>query len=159
MSTDAHPVTRLAPSRPGPDSIITADLLSPTPAGVRASDAEREDTIARLHHALGEGRLDLAETDARVAAVYAARYRSELAPLLTDLPGSPVVPVRAGTDAPAWSAIWVSAVWRARIALFAAGTQEQPPTARQCRIAAGVAVLAVVWMTACALLGAAVVGP
>ena len=53
---------------------------------VRASDADRADTVARLHHALGEGRLDLAETDERVAAAYAARYRSELPPLLADLP-------------------------------------------------------------------------
>jgi len=158
MSTDAHPVARLASSRTGPDTTITADMSSPMPGGsapVRASDAEREDTIARLHHALGEGRLDLAETDARVASVYAARYRSELAPLLADLPYAP----GAQSDAPGWSAIWADAVWRARIALFGAGSAGTPPTARQRRIAAVITVLAVVWMTACAFLGAAVVGP
>lgn len=56
------------------------------PVGVRASDAEREDTAAVLQRALGEGRLDLDETDARLTAAYAARYRHELVPLLDDLP-------------------------------------------------------------------------
>jgi hypothetical protein len=53
---------------------------------VRASDAEREDTAAVLQRALGEGRLDLDETDTRLIAVYAARYRHELVSLLDDLP-------------------------------------------------------------------------
>ena len=58
----------------------------PTP--VRASDADRNDVVDRLQHALGEGRLDLAETEERVTAAYAARYRSDLPPLLADLPAT-----------------------------------------------------------------------
>jgi hypothetical protein len=56
------------------------------PAAVRASDAEREETVAALQRSLGEGRLELDETDTRMTAAYAARYRHELACLLEDLP-------------------------------------------------------------------------
>jgi hypothetical protein len=56
------------------------------PAAVRASDAEREETVAVLQRALGEGRLELDETDTRMGAAYAARYRHELVSLLDDLP-------------------------------------------------------------------------
>ena len=74
------------------------------PAAVRASDAEREDTVAVLQRALGEGRLDLDETDTRMTAAYAARYRHELASLLDDLPdteetGRPSVPTRRSATA------------------------------------------------------------
>lgn len=79
------------PDGPGAENAVGA-TPTPSPAPsfpVRASDAEREDTVARLHHALGEGRLDLAETEVRVAAAYVARYRSELSPLLpADMGGS-----------------------------------------------------------------------
>jgi hypothetical protein len=68
--------------------------------GLRASEAEREDTVAMLHRALGAGRLDLAEADTRVAA----RYR---------------------------------------------------PTGVQRRIAALFVAVALVWISSCALLGAA----
>jgi hypothetical protein len=72
------------------------------PAGVRASDAEREDTVTVLQRALGEGRLELDETDTRMTAAYAARYRHELACLLEDLPdtgGTARPPGRTGRPA------------------------------------------------------------
>jgi hypothetical protein len=84
---------------------------TPEPMRQRASDAEREDTVARLHHALGEGRLDLAETEERSVAAYAAQYRDE--------------PDR--------------------------------PTAAQCRTAALLVALAVLWTIAGAFLGASLV--
>jgi len=52
----------------------------------RAGDQDRERVAARLHQASGEGRLTLAETDERLAAVYAATYLDELTPLTRDLP-------------------------------------------------------------------------
>jgi hypothetical protein len=55
---------------------------------LRASDAEREDTVVVLQRALGEGRLDVDETDTRITAAYAARHRHELAALVADLPGT-----------------------------------------------------------------------
>lgn len=53
---------------------------------MRASDAERAAAADRLHVALVEGRLDIGETEDRLAAVYAARHRSDRPPLLADLP-------------------------------------------------------------------------
>jgi uncharacterized protein DUF1707 len=52
----------------------------------RASDAEREEVATIVREAVGEGRLDIAEGDQRLASIYAAKYRDELAPLVTDLP-------------------------------------------------------------------------
>ena len=125
----------------------------PQPTRLRTSDAEREDTVARLHQALGEGRLDLAETEERSAAAYAAQYRDELPLLLADLPQPGAT--RIGSDAPSWSELWVSAVWRARIA--ALGASDRPTTA-QCRTAALLVALAALWTIACAFLGAGLVG-
>lgn len=122
-------------------------------AAVRASDAEREDTIAGLHRALGQGRLDLDETDTRVAAAYAARYRHELSPLLADLPdadgdGRP-------SSAPGWGDIWWSMVWRLRVVVF--GPEAGPPTAQHGRWVAAATALAVLWTLFCAVLAAVAV--
>lgn len=122
---------------PGPSAAVS----------VRASDAEREATVARLHRALGDGYLDLDETDERVAAAYAARHRSELKPLTADLPRQPAA------AAPTWSDVWTSAVWRARITLL--GDAPEEPTARQCRTAALLAGLVLVWLAVWAFVGAA----
>jgi hypothetical protein len=147
--TTAQPTTRTAPP-PLPIPV-------PDPSRVRASDAEREQAVARVHHALGEGRLGLAEAEERSAAAYAARYRDELPPLLTDLPlapgGSTSTPPLTG--APAWTELWVGAVWRARIALWGAGDR---PTAAQSRTGALLLALAVLWTVGFAFLGAGLVG-
>ncbi len=143
-----------------PLSIPAAATTSPDPTtvhagadrGLLASDAEREDTVAELHRALGAGRLNLAETDTRVAAAYAARYRSDLPALLVDLPQEPADP---DNRPPTWNEVWTSIVWRARTTVC--GSDPTPPTPRQRRVAALLAALALMWMFACALLGAAVV--
>ena len=44
-------------------------------AGVRTSDAEREQVARVLRAAVGEGMLTLEEGDERLAATYAARFR------------------------------------------------------------------------------------
>lgn len=121
---------------------------------VRVSDAERAATVTRLQHALVEGRLDLDETDERVTAAFAARYDSDLQSLLADLP--PHVP--APEVAPSWNGLWASAVWRARmVVLGAEATAHTPPTLQQCRFAAALAGLALMWMLVCAVAGAAMV--
>jgi hypothetical protein len=56
---------------------------------IRASDAEREATAARLEEAVTEGRLDLPTFEERVAAANAATDRAELEKLTADLPESP----------------------------------------------------------------------
>jgi hypothetical protein len=59
---------------------------------VRASDAEREQTVALLRDATAEGRLTLDEFSQRIEAAYAAKTRDELETLTTDLPATVAVP-------------------------------------------------------------------
>jgi Domain of unknown function (DUF1707) len=53
---------------------------------LRASDAEREQVATIVRAAMTEGRLTLDEGEERLATVYAARFRDELAPCTADLP-------------------------------------------------------------------------
>ncbi|HVX45676.1 MAG TPA: DUF1707 domain-containing protein [Mycobacteriales bacterium] len=71
---------------------------------LRASDADREKTVARLQQAFAEGRLELAEMDERTAAAYAAKTLGDLAALTRDLPAAgsaPVPPQPQANPAPA----------------------------------------------------------
>jgi hypothetical protein len=61
------------------------DSLHPQGA-LRCSDAEREQTSAKLHAAAGEGRLSMEEVEERLAKTFAARYRHELDAVTADLP-------------------------------------------------------------------------
>jgi hypothetical protein len=64
----------------------------------RASDSEREATVAHLREAAAEGRLDVEELVARIDAAYTATTRAELEPLTADLPaptGAVFEPTRA----------------------------------------------------------------
>jgi hypothetical protein len=130
MTAETPTSTLPPPSAPPPSA------PPPSASPLRASDAEREATVARLQQALAEGRLDLAETEERVAAAYAARHRDELPPLLADLPSTASSP---GGAAPGWGELWASTVWRARSVLL--GPQDHP-TPAQCRSAARLVVLA-----------------
>jgi hypothetical protein len=143
--------------RPRADGVPAGPSATPTtlPSPVRASDAEREETVARLHHALGEGRLDLAETEERVAAAYAAQYRSEFASLLADLPHGGHA---ARTDAPGWRALWTDLVWRARILVLGSEPGGGRPTSAQCRTAAVLTALAAIWFLLWTFVGAGLVG-
>jgi hypothetical protein len=87
----ASDVDRPVAGQPGDKHETKEFTMSTGPAGgsagrTRASDAEREEYARQVREAVGEGRLSLDEGDERLAAVYAAKYRDELAPLLTDLP-------------------------------------------------------------------------
>jgi hypothetical protein len=55
---------------------------------MRASDAEREATVALLQKAVGEGRITMAEFDERARSAYAATTKRELDELTDDLPRS-----------------------------------------------------------------------
>jgi hypothetical protein len=57
----------------------------PPVPGLRASDADREATISRLHQAASEGRLDAEELEERVAAAYAAKFCTDLGKLTADV--------------------------------------------------------------------------
>ncbi|UJW31937.1 DUF1707 domain-containing protein [Saccharothrix sp. AJ9571] len=54
--------------------------------GIRASDAERDEVIARLGQACGEGRLTVDELSLRIEEVCAAREQGQLEQVLADLP-------------------------------------------------------------------------
>jgi hypothetical protein len=58
------------------------------PNRLRTSDTEREQVAEIVRAAMAEGRLTLEEGEERLGAVYAAKYRDELAPLTADLPGN-----------------------------------------------------------------------
>ncbi|SFX33368.1 DUF1707 domain-containing protein [Streptomyces atratus] len=65
------------------------------PAGIRASDADRDRIADILREAMAEGRLTVDEHAERVDAVYRAKTVGELEPLVRDLPAP------AGTARPA----------------------------------------------------------
>ncbi len=60
--------------------------------GVRASDAERERTVASLRRAYQAGRLKLDEFERRIESAYAAVWRTELRALTRDLPFEMPIP-------------------------------------------------------------------
>jgi hypothetical protein len=126
---------------------------------IRASDAEREDTVHLLHRALGEGRLDLHEAETRVTATYAAVYRDELPALLDDLPqhDGTARTLTGGSGVPDWQTLWTAVVWRARVGLWdeiGAATRSRPPGPRERRIAVLLLALAGLWLMICAAIGA-----
>jgi hypothetical protein len=55
---------------------------------MRVSDAEREAAAAELREHFASGRLDQAELDERLSAVFAARTRGDLNALFADLPSA-----------------------------------------------------------------------
>jgi hypothetical protein len=63
---------------------------------VRASDAEREQTVALLQRSFADGRLTQAELEERAGAAYAARTRAQLSDLTADLPAALKKPPRSG---------------------------------------------------------------
>ena len=67
------------------------------PIPILASDAEREQSIALLRDAVGEGRLTLEEFSERVGLAQAARTDQELARLVRDLPGAASSPLTAAS--------------------------------------------------------------
>jgi hypothetical protein len=55
---------------------------------LRASNAEREKAVGILEHAVGEGRITMAEFEDRVQVAHQAKTRAELDELTADLPRS-----------------------------------------------------------------------
>lgn len=60
------------------------------PPELRASDAEREQSVEVLRRATAEGRLNAEELDERLGAVYAVRTRRELERLIADVSVEPL---------------------------------------------------------------------
>ncbi|MFI6312005.1 DUF1707 domain-containing protein [Nocardia fusca] len=79
-------------------------------AGTRASDAERDRIVRDLSRHLGDGRIDLAEYDQRVAQVYRTTTREELTGVLADLPTlAPARPATPRSRFPVWQRIEATA--------------------------------------------------
>jgi Domain of unknown function (DUF1707)/FHA domain len=72
--------------------------VGPTPGGLRASDADRDQVASRLTDEFVAGRLSHDTFLHRMDAAFAARQHGELSPLLDGLPSrpEPVSPLRAG---------------------------------------------------------------
>jgi hypothetical protein len=62
------------------------------PASLRASDRDRESAAEVLREAAGEGRLNMAELDERLDAVYEAKTYADLEPIIGDLPHQAIAP-------------------------------------------------------------------
>ncbi|SDB84554.1 protein of unknown function [Raineyella antarctica] len=60
---------------------------------LRAGDAERDQVVSLLQHAVGDGRLTMAEGEERIGAALAARTFGDLDPLVADL--TPFLPSMA----------------------------------------------------------------
>lgn len=74
------------------------DAPSPAPAGgMRASDAERDEVVARLREEFAAGRLSHDTFMYRMNAVLQARHQADLPPLLADLPAERRRPGFAGS--------------------------------------------------------------
>jgi hypothetical protein len=71
-------------------------------AELRASDADRERTVAALRHHAAVGRLSVGELAERSEQAYTAATVSELATLQADLPSLATRPVRRGHATPGW---------------------------------------------------------
>ena len=80
--------TQITPE-PTPRTFTAPRTVAPGGSDLLASDTERERVADRLRAAAAAGGLTLSEADERQAAVYAARTRAELVPLVSDLPGPP----------------------------------------------------------------------
>ncbi len=68
---------------------------------LRVSDRERQAVQERLQQAVSTGQLHFGEFDERLAAVWSARTRGELARVTRDLPDVPPPPPPAPAPAPA----------------------------------------------------------
>jgi Domain of unknown function (DUF1707) len=94
----AGPASGAGIARPASGAGIAGPASGAPPT--RASDTDRDHTVALLSEAFAEGRLTAAEHDQRLAGAYAARTQPQLRRLIADLP----VPAPKPAPAPAMPA-------------------------------------------------------
>jgi hypothetical protein len=83
---------------------------------VRASDVEREDALQALAAHFADGRIDRSEFDERADAALAARTRSQLQALFTDLPDQRPEPAAPPKSDPARASGGLRQAWRGAVA-------------------------------------------
>ena len=64
--------------------------MTQTPEGILASDADRDAAASALADAVASGRLSLADHNARLDALFAARTQDQVSAVTADLPALPV---------------------------------------------------------------------
>jgi Domain of unknown function (DUF1707) len=75
---------------------VATPAPSPTPSGpVRVGDADRERVAELLRGHAAAGRIDTNELEERLERAYAARYGSDLEPVLAELPPQPAPRARS----------------------------------------------------------------
>jgi hypothetical protein len=124
------------------------------PRRLRASDAQREAVVHRLHEAVGRGLLSVEEGHERTATAYAARYVDELGPLTHDLPDP-------APTAPGWKAVASTAALQARTSLMGAPSWVAADRRRRrgvLLVGILLALLLVIALTAAAVAGSGDVG-
>ncbi|MFT4082593.1 MAG: DUF1707 domain-containing protein [Nocardioides sp.] len=94
----------LVPGQPGePERAGQSGQSGQPAANLRVGDADRNRVAEVLREAAGEGRLDLAELDERLDAVFAAKTYADLVPLTSDLPVTGSTPTPPASAIPAAS--------------------------------------------------------
>ncbi|MBV9382227.1 MAG: DUF1707 domain-containing protein [Streptosporangiaceae bacterium] len=102
---------------------------------IRASDAEREQTVALLQRNFADARLTQAELEERASAAYTAQTRAQLRDLTADLPAVQQQPPRTGMVVdPLLLYILLCVCPPAALAYWLLSLRDQPATAgsRQC---------------------------
>lgn len=100
---------------------------------LRASDADRDSAASVINNAMAEGMLTAEEHSERLDAIYSAKTRADIAPLLDDLPGhaAAAVPASArGALTPAKPGSRIVAIFGAAPASWAASTSSARPANR-----------------------------
>ena len=105
---------------------------------MRASDADREAVVERLHDAVLHGLLTVEEGGERVQDAYAARHLDELPRLTADLPPRP----EPAPAAPGWRSVASAAALQTRMSLLGAPTWRAADPTRRWVVAAGTVLLA-----------------
>jgi hypothetical protein len=120
--------------------------------GLRASDADRHATVARLQEAVALGLLTHDEGSQRMSAAYEARYLDDLPPLTADLPEPPSAPPAPRPSAPGWRALLAMA-W-VQLRTLVAGSPTGRPSWRRLAVVGAIGIALVVLL----VLGASALG-
>jgi hypothetical protein len=135
MTTTSTPET--GPAATG--SVTFVDGVGP---GLRASDADRHATVARLQEAVALGLLTHEEGSDRMAVAYDARYLSDLPPLTADLPQRPSASPTVPAAARGWRGLLAMAWVQLRILI--AGSATGRPSRRRLALVGAIGIAAVV---------------
>ena len=126
----------------GPEATGSVPVVEGHGRGLRASDADRHATVARLQEAVALGLLTHEEGSDRMAVAYDARYLNDLPPLTADLPQPPSASLTVRAAAPGWRAL-LAMVW-VRLRTLVAGSATGRPSRRRLAVVGVIAIALVV---------------